>query len=194
MKKIDILKEYITNNNGLLLTSDAVKLNIHKQYIKLLCDEKYLIKLENGVYVKTGKTVNEFFLLQQRYKKGVFSHNTALYFYHLTDRTPIKIDLTFPSNIRVKNELIKSHYIKAEDYNIGINTINMNDGTKINVYDIERTIIDIIRDRNKIDTQIFNTAIKEYVKLKNKNLVKLSKYAREFKVEKILKQYMEVIL
>lgn len=35
---------------------------------------------------KKGKNVNDFFLVQQRYKMGIFSHNTALYFYHLTDR------------------------------------------------------------------------------------------------------------
>ena len=54
-----------------------------------------VIQKEKGVYVKKGKNVNDFFLLQQRYKTGVFSHNTALYFYHLTDRTPLKYDLTF---------------------------------------------------------------------------------------------------
>lgn len=194
MNKVDILKKYIEDNNGILLTSDLKKLNIHKQYIKILCDEKYINKLKKGVYAKTGKSVNNFFLLQQRYKTGIFSHNTALYFYHLTDRTPLKLDLTFTNNIRVNDEGINSHYIKKEKFEIGQTTLNMQDGTTIRIYDLERTIIDILRDRNKLDLQIFNTAMKEYAKRKDKDLVKLSKYAKIFKQEKVLKQYMEVLL
>ena len=194
MKNIEILKKYIENNNGIILTSDLKKLNIHKQYLKLLCDEGYVERKEKGVYIKKGKNVNDFFLIQQRYKTGVFSHNTALYFYHLTDRTPLKYDMTFKNNIRVNDEIIEPHYIKQDKYELGRTKLELQDKTTIKLYDLERTIIDILRDRNKIDLQIFNTAMKEYMKRKDKNLIKLSKYAKEFKMEKILKKYMEVLL
>ena len=192
MKNIEILKNYIENNNGIVLASDLKKLNIHKQYLKLLCDEGYVER--KGVYVKKEKNVNDFFLIQQRYKTGIFSHNTALYFYHLTDRTPVKYDMTFKNNIRVNDEIIEPHYIKQDKYELGIIELELQDKTTIKVYNLERTIIDILRDRNKIDLQIFNTAMKEYMKRKDKNLIKLSKYAKEFKMEKILKKYMEVLL
>ena len=192
MKNIEILKNYIENNNGIVLASDLKKLNIHKQYLKLLCDEGYVER--KGVYVKKEKNVNDFFLIQQRYKTGIFSHNTALYFYHLTDRTPVKYDMTFKNNIRVNDEIIEPHYIKQDKYELGIIELELQDKTTIKVYNLERTIIDILRDRNKIDLQIFNTAMKEYMKRKDKNLIKLSKYAKEFKMEKILKKYMEILL
>lgn len=194
MKNIEILKNYIENNNGIILASDLKKLNVHKQYLKLLYDEGYVERKEKGVYVKKGKNVNDFFLIQQRYKTGIFSHNTALYFYHLTDRTPLKYDMTFKNNIRVNDEIIEPHYIKQDKYELGIIELELQDKTTIKLYNLERTIIDILRDRNKIDLQIFNTAMKEYMKRKDKNLIKLSKYAKEFKMEKILKKYMEVLL
>lgn len=194
MKNIEILKNYIENNNGIILASDLKKLNIHKQYLKLLCDEDYIERKEKGVYVKKGKNVNEFFLIQQRYKTGIFSHDTALYFYHLTDRTPLKYDMTFKNNIRVNDEIIDSHYIKQDNYELGKSELELQDKTTIKIYDLERTIIDILRDRNKIDLQIFNTAMKGYMKRKDKNLIKLSKYAKAFKMENVLKKYMEVLL
>lgn len=193
MKNIEILKKFIEKNNGILLAEDAKKLNIHNQYIKLLCDESYIERKEKGVYVKKGKIINDFFLLQQRYKMGIYSHNTALYFYHLTDRTPLKYDLTFPNNIRLKDEIINSHYTKREYFEIGKSKLKLQDGTAIKIYDLERTIIDILRDRNKIDLQIFNNAMNEYMKRDDKNLVRLSKYAKTFKQENILKKYMEVL-
>ena len=193
MKNIEILKIFFEKNNGILLSSDAKNLNIHKQYIKILCNENYIERKEKGVYVKKGKIVNDFFLLQQRFKTGVFSHNTALYFYHLTDRTPLKYDLTFKNNVRLNNEIINPHYIKEDKYELGLTELKLGDGTTIKLYDMERTIIDILRDRNKIDLQIFNKAMNEYMKRKDKNLIKLSKYAKAFKVEKILQNYMDVL-
>ena len=193
MKNIEILKSYIEKNNGILLSKDVKKLNIHKQYIKILCNENYIERKEKGVYVIKGKNVNDFFLIQQRYKAGIFSHNTALYFYHLTDRTPLKYDLTFKNNVRLNNEIINPHYIKEDKYELGLTELKLEDGTTIKLYDIERTIIDILRDRKKIDLQIFNIAMNEYMKRKDKNLIKLSKYAKVFKVEKILQNYMEVL-
>lgn len=194
MDKITILKKFIEKNDGILLTKDLKELNIHKQYIKLLLDEGYIERVEKGVYTKKGRLLNDFFLIQQRYKTGVFSHNTALYFYNLTDRTPLKYDLTFKSNVRVNEELISAHYIDSSKYDIGLTKMKLPDNTSIYVYDLERTIIDILRDRNKIDLQIFNQALNGYMKKKEKNLIKLSKYARVFKVENILKKYMEVLL
>ena len=71
--------------------------------------------------------------------------------------------------------------------------MKLNDGTEIQIYDLERTICDIVRDRNKMDPQIFNYAMKEYMKKDDKNLIRLYKYAKIFKIDNILKKYMEVL-
>jgi len=139
------------------------------------------------------KEVNEFFLLGEKYKSGIFSHNTALYFYDLTDRTPLKLDMTFPERVTIHDDTIKAHYTKEKFYNIGVKNMKLQDGTTIKIYDMERTICDIIRARNKIDPQILNTAIQEYFKRKDNDYILLMKYAKIFRIEKILRNYMEVI-
>ena len=67
-------------------------------------------------------------------------------------------------------------------------------GMKIKVYDIERTICDIIKNKKKMDSEIFAKALKDYAKSKNKNLSKLAKYAKIMKIEKKVNEYMEVLL
>ena len=129
----------------------------------------------------------------QKYKSGIFSHNTALYFYDLTDRTPFILDMTFPSNMRISNDMLNSHYINKEKLELGLITKTFEDGTSIRIYNMERTICDIIRDRNKIDSQIFNTALKEYMKRNDKNLNLLYIYAKKFRILKILKIYLDVL-
>ena len=193
MEKIEKIKEIVEKNKGILYVKDLEKYNIHRQYLKKLEEIGYLRKVARGLYVKQDREVNEFFVIGQRYESGIYSHNTALYFYNLTDRTPLKLDMTFPSNIRIKNDIIRSHYIKDENYLLGLTNMELKDGTSIKIYNLERTICDIIRDKNKIDPQIFNTAMKGYSKINNKDFYLLSKYAKELKIQNKLQQYMEVL-
>lgn len=193
MEKMEEVKKIVKKNNGILYIKDLEKYNIHRQYVKKLEEIGYLKKVARGVYVKSDKEVNEFFIMGQRYESGIYSHNTALYFYNLTDRTPLKLDMTFPSSIRIKNDFIHSHYIKDGSHLLGMTNLDLKDGTSIKIYNLERTICDIIRDKNKIDPQIFNTAMKEYSKVNNKNFHLLYKYAKELKIQNKLQQYMEVL-
>lgn len=195
MNNLEKIKSLVEENNGILYVKELKKHNIHRQYLKILEEQGYLIRVIKGLYVKYDKDINEFFIMGERYKSGIFSHNTALYFYNLTDRTPMSLDMTFPSTIRINNDeaSIAPHYIKKENHLLGATTLNLEDGTTIRIYDLERTICDIIRDRNKLDPQIFNNAMKEYFKLSKRNLNLLYKYAKKLKIDKILKQYMEVL-
>ena len=193
MVKTDKIKELIELNNGIITTKIIDDNKIHRQYLKNLVDEGYLIKVSRGLYVRPDKDISEFYIMGEQYKSGIFSHNTALYFYDLTDRTPFQLDMTFPSNVRISNDMIDSHYISKDKHEIGATTKELEDGTTIRLYNMERTICDIIRDRNKIDSQIFNTALKEYMKRNDKNLNLLYEYAKQFNILKILKMYLEVL-
>jgi hypothetical protein len=62
------------------------------------------------------------------------------------------------------------------------------------MYDVERTICDVIRNRNQMDVTIVIDAVKNYVKRKDKNIPKLMEYAKILKVDKILRKYLEVLL
>ena len=191
--KTEMIKELVKNNNGILTLKMLEENNIHRQYLKQLVDNGELVKVSRGLYVTPDKDVNEFYIMGEQYKTGIFSHNTALYFYNLTDRTPFVLDMTFPNNIRPNNEMLYPHYINKERLDLGLTTMKLEDGTSIRIYNMERTICDIIRDRNKIDLQIFNTALKEYMKRSDKNLNLLYEYAKEFKILKLVKMYLEIL-
>lgn len=188
------IEKILNDNKGILHTQDLTKNNIPRQYLKELQKKGIIKKVSRGLYISKDGKVNEFYILQNNYKNAIFSHNTALYFYDLTDRTPIKLDLTFKSNVRIENDMVNSHYIKEDNYELGLTTKTLEDGTKIRIYNLERTICDIIRDRNKMDSQIVNHAIREYVKRKDINLVLLNRYARKFKIKNIIKKYLEVLM
>ena len=104
---------------------------------------------------------------------GIFSNDTALYFHGLSDRTPIKCTLTIPSgyNTRLlKNKKYKFFYVKKDLHGLGVQVINTNYDNKIKIYDIDRTICDIIKNKNKLDISLVTEAIKNYINSSKKRI------------------------
>ena len=62
------------------------------------------------------------------------------------------------------------------------------------MYDIERTICDIVRSRNRLEYQVFQDSLKSYVRRPGKKLIQLMQYASQFNVEEIVRKYVEVLL
>ena len=77
---------------------------------------------------------------------------------------------------------------------LGIVTMNTPFGNPVPVYDIERTVCDVVRSRSGIEMQTFQDALKQYAKRKDKDLRRLMRYAQMFHVEKLLRPYLEVLL
>ena len=67
-------------------------------------------------------------------------------------------------------------------------------GHLVPVYDKERTLCDILRNRKNVDKQILQDALKSYSKRQDKDLRRLMSYAETFRVKSILKPYLEVLL
>ena len=84
--------------------------------------------------------------------------------------------------------------VKKNLHEIGITTMQTSFGHSAPVYDMERTICDLLCSRKNIEMQVFQGALKQYAKRKDKNLRMLMKYADIFHVEKILRPYLEVLL
>ena len=67
-------------------------------------------------------------------------------------------------------------------------------GNDVPAYDLERTICDVIRSRNKLGTETFLTALKLYAANPKKDLNKLNSYSKKMRVSNVLRQYLEVLL
>lgn len=80
MSNVELIKKIIEENNGILLSRELRKKNIHLQYINQLEKSGYIEKVARGIYVKKERNVNEFFVIGERYKK-VFFHIIQLYIF-----------------------------------------------------------------------------------------------------------------
>ncbi len=67
-------------------------------------------------------------------------------------------------------------------------------GHTLRVYNSERTLCDLMRSRRNIEIQDLQSAFKDFVRLKEKNIPLLMRYAKSLSVEKMVRQYLEVLL
>jgi len=197
MADLESLKK-IVRDNGYLYTKDVTKAGIRREYLKKYLDRGSLIRESRGIYSFADSMSDEFALLQSRCKKGIFSYGTALYFHGLSDRFPQMISMTVPKNYNVfylKEELlhVEFHRIKPSLWDIGIIEINSPQGGKIKIYNKERCICDIIRNRKRTDPQIFAQALKGYFASKDRDNIQLIEYAKKFHIENKVQEYMEIL-
>ena len=187
----------LSNVTGVLEVSNIDELKVSKDnFYKFVKDNNYE-KVGPGMYASKDDIVDELLVLHKRCPKGVISHDEALYYYGLIDREPLSHTITVYSGFNA-SRLIKSgytvYYVNKDLLNVGKVNVIDNFGNEIPMYDLQRTIIDLIRNRSKFEIQDFTTALKTYAKRPDKNLSKLYEYAKAFRVDKTLRTYMEVLL
>ena len=151
-----------------------------------------------GVYSKDDVLIDDLYLISRRCSKAVFSHDEAFYFHGLSDREPLIHTVTIYSGYnahRLKADgKCKVYYVRKDLLDIGKTMVKDSFGNDIPMYDLERTICDLVRSRNSIEIQEFSSVIKAYITRRDKNLDLLMEYAREFRIENVIRRYMEVLL
>lgn len=191
-----LLEELLENGGGVLKTADAAAAGVSKTDFYRFIGEKGLEKAAHGIYIDPGSLTDEMYLLQARFPKIVFSHETALYLHDLSEREPMPLSVSVAANYNctgVKEKGAKVYYVKKEWYAPGIIRMRSPGGHFINVYDPERTICDIVRRCEDMDIAMFNYAVRAYVRRKDKDYPKLSRYARELHMENKLMEKMGVL-
>ena len=197
MNNYEKILSIVEKNDGYVTTNEVVENGINKIFLTNMVRRGILIRISRGYYGRKDYIEDEYYKIYMKSKNVRFSLSTALYLHNLSDRVPLVYNITLPygySGILQKEKNVIINFVKKELLDLGVIEMISPFGMKIKVYDIERTICDIIKNRNKIDSEIFSKALKGYVKSKEKNLRKLMKYARAMKIEKKVSEYMEVLL
>ncbi len=197
MVKYEKIKKIISESNGILTTSEMIKKGISYYYINMLIKDNIIIRNEKGVYVRNDIIEDDFYIFQQKNKKVVFSYNTTLYFYNETERTPEYMDITVYKgyNVHRISERVKIHYINRENLYLGATKVKTPQGFEVIAYDLERTLCDIIKNRDTgIDKEQTNKFIRNMFLHKKIDYKTLMNYARKLKCEKKIKEIMEVLI
>lgn len=182
-------------NNGYLTTKVVNEAHIPHFYLTKLVKSGKIERVSRGIYIKKNTLVDDFVIIQSKSKNAIYSNMTALYIYGLSNRIPLKYDITINSGYNgslQKNNLINLYYTKKDLLYLGVIEYKLNNGNLIKVYDLDKTICDIIKNKNRLDQELYNKAIRNYYYSKRKNTIKLYEYAKKMKIYDKVRNTFEV--
>jgi len=190
--------EFASEHNGVITSRDVTHIGIPRVYLTRMVESGELKRVQPGIYVLPDTILDEFAEIHYRCPKAVYSHGTALFLHDLSDRTPLKHTVTLPSSynathlFNVENLEIKKSIPVI--YAAGITTIASPNGFIVPVYNIEKTICDVVRNKDNMDYQVVTDALKLFSKRPVKNLTRLMQYAKLLRIESVIRTYFEVLL
>ncbi|MBF4695151.1 type IV toxin-antitoxin system AbiEi family antitoxin domain-containing protein [Fusibacter ferrireducens] len=198
MAQKNLVIKLLKANQGILTSGEAKKAGVAYKTLQRMYQAGEIEKIEQGLYMDPNQMQDEYFLTQYRCKKGIFSHETALYFHDLTDRTPFQMMLTIPSGYNTRllkdKEKYKFFYVVDKLHEIGKITTETPYGHSVHVYDIERTICDCLKRKDKLDLGLVTEAVKRYMRTPGADYTQLLKYAEIFNIKELVRNYMEMLV
>ena len=197
MDRERILNTLSKNGADVITTKAAEEAGISRAMLSKLCREGRLQRIARGQYMLSDEMPDELLSISLRTENLVFSHETALFLHGISDRTPFVHSITALSDKippPALREECKVYYIKPELFGPGRTKLTTPFGNEVPCYDLERTVCDIIRSRNKMGTETFLAALKQYAASTKKDLNKLNSYAKKMSLTNVVRQYLEVLL
>ena len=188
----DLLDQY----KGTLTLKLARQHRVNPNTLKRL-EEKGLLEKEGpGIYTYPGHFADEFFALQQRFTKGIFSHETALFLHGLSDENIGEYVMTVPwgyHNPRLGEAFVIPKTMREDRYQLGAMTLPSPAGNPLTVYNLERTLCDLWHPRHPADHYLKVDALKRYLQRPEKDFFRLSQYAKQLGTSPDLATAVEVL-
>ena len=190
-----IFKQY----NGMMRTKELQQEKIHYQKIQQLIQEGHIEKVRYGYYQWVDSDdFSETGTIIRLFPDAILCMDTALRYYGYSDRTPLEWHLAVnkdscKTRFNIDYPFVKPYYVKPTILELGLTQREM-DGHTVRIYDKDRVICDCLRYRNKMDKEIFNKAIQNYINDPEKSIPRLLEYSEPLRIKKIAKELIGVWL
>ena len=167
--------------------------------VSKLVSEGKLIKLNKSYYENADYRGEEsdFYYTEAYAPKGVICLLSAAVYYHLTTFIPDAVDVAIPRKAKVSTmpdwPQMSVHHYTDDRHELGVITVKEG-GNEFQIYDMEKTVVDIVFYREKVGIEETNEILVTYLQRKDRNLNRLLKYAELMKCDKAMRQYLEVLV
>ena len=199
MKRIEEYKRIFDKYGGMVRSKQLQKESILYRPLQKLIQQGFVEKVRYGYYQWIDHAdFSEISTVIRLFPDAILCMDTALRYYGYSDRTPGEWHLAVSkdsgkSRFNIDYPFVKPYYVEPFVLEIGL-TKGYMDGHEIPIYDKDRVICDCLRYRNKMDKEIFNKAIQNYISDPGKNVSKLLEYSETLRVKKTAKDLIGVWL
>lgn len=199
MYDIEYYKRIFDRYGGMMRTTQLAEEKVFYQHREKLIADGYVEKVRRGYYQwVNSEDFSEAGTVTRLFPDAILCMDTALRYYGYSDRTPADWHLAVSkdsgkSRFNIDYPFVKPYYVEPTVLELGLTKGNI-DGHEVRIYDKDRVICDCLRYRNKMDREIFNKAIQNYIADPEKSIPKLLEYAEPLRVKKIAKDLIGVWL
>jgi predicted transcriptional regulator of viral defense system len=199
MYDVQYYKEIFDRYGGMMRTTQLAEEKVFYPQRQKLMEDGHIEKVRRGYYQwNSSEDFSEVGTITRLFPDAILCMDTALRYYGYSDRTPGDWHLAVSkdsgkSRFNIDYPFVKPYYIEPTVLELGLTKGTM-DGHEIRIYDKDRVICDCLRYRNKMDKEIFNKAIQNYIADPEKSIPKLMEYAGPLRVKKIAKDLIGVWL
>ncbi len=198
-KGIERSIEIFTAHHGILRTSQALALGIAPRTLYAMRDAGLIRQISRGIYqlaTQEPPYSPDWITIALRIPKAVICLLSALQYYGLTTQIPHKVYVALPRTAekpRLEFPPLNITWLSNKSYLAGIVEQSI-ENVQVKIYSQEKTIADCFKFRKKVGMEVALEALKDYVKQPDHQLDQLIAYARIDRVEKIISQYLEILL
>ncbi len=164
-----------------------------------LVDEGKLLKLNKSYYENAEYCGEEsdFYYVEAYAPKGIICLLSAAVYYNLTTYIPVAVDVAIPRKAKVSTmpdwPQMNVHHYTDSRHELGITTVREGKN-EFQIYDIEKNVVDIVFYREKVGIEETREILVTYLRRMDRNLNRLLKYAELMKCDKVMRQYLEVLV
>lgn len=199
MRDIVRIHNIFEHYGGVMKTAELSRERLYYQNIRHLLDEGLIEKLRYGYYRWVEDTrPGEADIVVKLFPDGILCMDSALRYYGYADDAPAEWHIAVSkdsgkSRFNIDYPYVKPYYVEPSLLDIGITTGEI-DGVQVRIYDRERVICDCLRYRNRMDKELFNSAVKGYVNDPLRNTAHLNRYADELRVSQKARDLLAIWL
>ena len=192
----DSLLKRFEQNGGFLRSADSLSPS-EKYHIRKLIKKGIVSRVKRGLYrVRDFSGIFQEAEVSNMVPQGIFCMFTAWSFYELTTHISAEFHMAIPKSLKIvlpEYPPVKLYYWSTKTIELGMTTAEIN-GSKVRIYDPERSVCDAVKFRNKIGMDIVSEILRNYVHRNDKNLDRLMKYAIKLRIKKTITQLLQIIL
>ena len=193
-------KEVKISDNQMIFSVEELKKAGFSHYkINQMVKEGTLLKLNKRFYENTKYQGEEsdFYYVSAYAPKGVVCLMSAAAYYNLTTYRPDAVDVAIQRKSKISTmpdwPTLSVYYYADERFETGIR--NVQEGkNQFRIYDIEKTVVDIVFFREKIGIEETKEVLINYLRRSDRDLNRLLRYAELLKCSDVLKTYLEVLV
>ena len=194
MKTVEVV-ESIQEKGGFIRT-DEIAGRAEYEHIRKATEEGTLVRVRQGVYAEQLALANTMIDVEKIVPGGVLCLYSAWSHYQLSTQIPAAFCIAIDAKRKVtvpEFPPIYLYYWKKDNLNFGVTEMEVC-GYWVKITDIDRSVCDAVKYRNKIGLDVCSEILHEYMKRKERNITRLCEYAKKMRVYSTLSKYLEIAL